>query len=77
MTRFRGAKVCNKWLQERIDDHRIHSDYKHKSELQKKEFCIWYYVCVVTLHDNTTDTNDNMTTKIQTDFHTEHMNTDT
>ena len=27
MTRFRGAKVCNKWLQVRIDDHRIQSDY--------------------------------------------------
>ena len=23
MTRFRGAKVCSKWLQERIDDHTI------------------------------------------------------
>ena len=28
MTRFRGAKVCSKWLQERIDDHNIQSDYK-------------------------------------------------
>ena len=28
MTRFRGAKVCGKWLQERIDDHSIQSDYK-------------------------------------------------
>ena len=33
------------------------------------------YVCVVTLHDYTTDTNDNMTTK--TDFHTEHINMNT
>ena len=33
------------------------------------------YVCVVTLNDYTTDTNDNMTTK--TDFHTEHINTNT
>ena len=33
------------------------------------------YVCVVTLHDYTTDTNDNMTTK--TDFHAEHINTNT
>ena len=74
MTRFRGAKVCSKWLQE-IDDHKIQSDYKYKSELQKKEFSTWYYVCVVTLHDNTTDTNDNVTTK--TDFHTEHINTNT
>ena len=28
MSRFRGAKVCSKWLQERIDDHNIQSDYK-------------------------------------------------
>ena len=37
MTRFRDAKVCNKWLQVRIDDHRIQSDYKYKSELQNPE----------------------------------------
>ena len=37
MTHFRDAKVCNKWLQERIDDHRIQSDYKYKSELQNPE----------------------------------------
>ena len=37
MTRFRDAKVCNNWLQERIDDHRIQSDYKYKSELQNPE----------------------------------------
>ena len=30
MTRFRDAKVCNNWLQIRIDDHRIQSDYKYK-----------------------------------------------
>ena len=28
MTRLRGAKVCSKWLQERIDDHNIQSGYK-------------------------------------------------
>ena len=77
MTRFRGAKVCSKWLQERIDDHSIESDYKCTTGLkvQKWEFSKWYYVCVVTLHDYTTDTNDNMTTK--TDFHTEHINMNT
>ena len=26
MTRFRGAKACSKWLQERSDDHNIQSD---------------------------------------------------
>ena len=54
MTCFRGAKVCNKWLQERID-HNIQPDNK---------FTI-----------DTTDTNDDMTTA--TDFHTEHINTNT
>ena len=37
MTRFRDAKVCNNWLQIRIDDHRIQSDFKYKSELQNPE----------------------------------------
>ena len=37
MTRFRDAKVCNNWLQIRIDDHRIQSGYKYKSELQNPE----------------------------------------
>ena len=37
MTRFRDAKVSNNWLQIRIDDHRIQSDYKYKSELQNPE----------------------------------------
>ena len=32
-TSFRGAKVCSKWLQERIDDHNIQSDNKYKSGL--------------------------------------------
>ena len=37
MTRFRDAKVCNNWLQTRIDDPRIQSDYKCKSGLQNPE----------------------------------------
>ena len=28
LTRFRGAKVFSKWLQGRVDDHNIQSDYK-------------------------------------------------
>ena len=69
MTRFRDAQVCNNWLQKRIDDHRIQSDYKYKSE----DICTWYYVCVVTPNY----TNDNVTTKTQNTFNTAHMNTDT
>ena len=34
LTRFRGAKVCSKWLQERIDDPSIQSDYKCTVGLQ-------------------------------------------
>ena len=71
---FRVQKVCNKWLQERIDDHNMQSEYKYKSGLQSENSVIGY-VCVVTLHDYTTDTNDNMTTKA--DFHTEHINMNT
>ena len=37
MTRFRDAIVCNNWLQKRIDDHRIQSDYKYKKGLQNPE----------------------------------------
>ena len=66
MTRFRDAKVCNNLVADEIDDHRIQSDYKYKSELQNpegKEICTWYYVCVVKPSDKTHDTNDNVTTK--------------
>ena len=66
--------MCSKLLQERIDGHNIQSDYKYKSGLQNENSVIGY-VCVVTVHDYTTDTNDNMTTK--TDFHTEHINMNT
>ena len=36
-TRFRDACVCNNWLQVRIDDHRIQSDYKCTIGLQNPE----------------------------------------
>ena len=36
MTCFRDAKVCTDWLQKRIDDHRIQSDYKYKNPEGKK-----------------------------------------
>ena len=37
MNRFRDAKVCNNLATNEIDDHRIQSDYKYKSELQNTE----------------------------------------
>ena len=78
MTRFRGAKVCSKWLQERIDDHNKQSDYKCNNWTKKyksENSILVCYACLVTLHDYTTDTNVSMTTN--TDFHTEHINTNT
>ena len=36
MTRFRGAKVCSTWLQERSNDHNIQSDNKYKSGLKAR-----------------------------------------
>ena len=73
MTRFRVAKLCSKWLQERIGDHNIQSDYKYKSGLKVRIQQLVCYACVVTMHD--ADTNDDMTT--MTLFHTEHINRNT
>ena len=64
MTCFRDAKVCNEWLQKRIDDHRIQCDYKYKSELQNPEGKKSVRLRGETEHD----TNDNVTPKIQTVF---------
>ena len=75
MTRFRDAKVCNNLVTDEIDDHRIQSDYKCTIGLQKKKERTLHLV--LRLRGETEhDTNDNVTTKIQTDFHTEHMNID-
>ena len=77
MTRFREGKVCNNLATDEltITEYSLTTSAK-KSGLQKArttELGTWYCVCVVTMHDNTSDTNDNVTTKIQTDFHTKHM----
>ena len=62
MTRFRDAKVCNNLLQIRIDDHRIQSDFKYKSELQNQKERRLYLV--LRLRGETEhDTNDNVTIK--------------
>ena len=37
MTRFRDAKVCNNFVTDEIDDHRIQSDYKCTAGLQNPE----------------------------------------
>ena len=60
------------WLQVRIDDHRIQSDDKYKSELQNPEG-----KKPVLSGETEHDTNDNVTTKTLNTFNTAHMNTDT
>ena len=77
MTRFRDAKVCNNWLQIRIDDHRIQSDNKCKKknyQIQKERNL---YLVLRLRGETEHDTNDNVTTKTQNTFNTAHMNTDT
>ena len=80
MTRFRDVKVCKNLVTDEIDDHRIQSDYKCTIGLQYpegKELYTWYCLCVVKPCDKTHDTNDNVTTKTQSTFHTAHMNLNT
>ena len=74
MTRFRGAKVCSKWLQENWRSQQ--TVWLQVQMWTKSENSILVcYACMVTLHDYTTDINDDMTT--MTVFHTEHINTNT
>ena len=50
MTRFRDAKVCNNWLQIRIERSQNTvwlQVQKRTTKSRRKEICIWYYVCVV------------------------------
>ena len=51
--------------------------HKWNTKSRRKEFYIWYCVCVVKPSDKTHDTNDNVTTKTQSTCHTKHMNIDT
>ena len=64
MTRFHDAKVCNNWLQMKIDDHIIQSDYK----------CRTLHLVLRLRGDTEHDTNDNVTTKTRSTFYTAHMN---
>ena len=76
MTHFRDAKVCNKWLQVRIDDHRIQSNYNTKLNYKiQKERNLYLVLCM--RGETEHDTNDNVTTKTQNTFNTAQMNTDT
>ena len=58
MTRFRDVQQAIIMATVWIDDDKIKSDYNMKKT--------WNYVCVVTQHDKTSNTNDDVTTKINT-----------
>ena len=72
MTRFRDVEVCINWLQERIDDHIIHTKVNYKIQKGRNLYL------VLRLRGGTEHhTNDNVTTKTQNTFNTAHTNTDT
>ena len=59
MTRFRDVQQAIIMATVCIDDDKIKSD----NNIKKKT---WNYVCVVTQHDETSDTIDDVTTKTNT-----------
>ena len=76
MTRFRDGKVCNNLATDEltITEYSLttsaHVDYKIQKE--RTLYLVWR------LRGETEhDTNDNVTTKTQSTFHTAHMNFDT
>ena len=80
MTRFRDVKVCKNLVTDEIDDHKIQSDYKCTIGLQHpegKNSTLGIAYAVVKPSDKTHDTNDNVTTKTLSTFHTAHMNLNT
>ena len=63
MTRFRDAKVCNNWLQIRIDDHTEYSlttSTKVNYKIQKERNL---YLALRLRGETEHDTNDNVTIK--------------
>ena len=74
MTRFRDVKVCKNLVTDEIDDHGRRSDYNMNCNIQKERTLH----LVLRLRSETEhDTNDNVTTKTQSTFHTAHMNFNT
>ena len=72
MTRFRDGKVCNNWLQMKLTmtEYSLTTSAKVDYKIQEERTLH----LVLRLRGETEhDTNDNVTTKIQTDFHTERM----
>ena len=69
-------KCATVWLQIRIDDHRIQSEYKFKSELQNPEGKK-SLLGITSASETEHDTKDNVTTKTQSTSNTAHMNINT
>ena len=68
----RPGTTAESFFQARRSQHTVRQQVQKWTE---SENSVIGYACVVTLHDYTTDTNDDMTT--DTVFHTEHINTNT
>ena len=74
MTHFRDGKVFKNLATDEIDDHRTQSDHKWTTKIQKERTLH----LVMRLRGETEhDTNDNVTTKTQSTFHTARMNINT
>ena len=72
MTGFRDGKVCNNCLQMKltITEYSLTTSAQLDYKIQEERTL---YLVLRLRGENEHDTNDNVTTKIQTDFHTEHM----
>ena len=66
-------KCATIWLQMKLTITEYSLTTTWTATSRRKEHYTWNYVCVVKPHD----TNDNVTTKTQSTFHTKHMNIDT
>ena len=70
---FAMQKCAIIWLQMKLTITEYSLTATRTATSRRKELYTWYCVCVVKTHD----TNDNVTTKTQSTFHTKHMNIDT
>ena len=72
MTRFRDGKVCNNLATDEltITEYSLTTSAQVDHKIQKERTL---YLVLRLRGETEHDTNDNVTTKIQTDFHTKHM----
>ena len=73
MTRFRDGKVCSNLATDEltITEYSLTTSAEVDYKIQKEKTL---YLVLRLRGETEHDTNDNVTTKIQTDFHTKHMN---